>query len=140
MTNKLKNQSESNKQAQDNLHKQVQEQKSLLRSAQDRAHTLETSVTELTAQLTDSKEKVSQLDAQVSPARQRNPLKFCDSFLRLNSWSVFLQLKAKTELLLSAEAAKAAQKANLENSLETAQHALQDKQQVGLFIVLVSRL
>uniref|UniRef100_A0A8C8DXB7 Early endosome antigen 1 n=1 Tax=Oryzias sinensis TaxID=183150 RepID=A0A8C8DXB7_9TELE len=102
LTNKLKNQSESNKQAQDNLHKQVQEQKSLLRSAQDRAHTLETSVTELTAQLTGSKEKVSQLDAQ---------------------------LKAKTELLLSAEAAKAAQKANLENSLETAQHALQDKQQ-----------
>ncbi len=64
-TDKLKNQSESNKQAQDNLHEQVQEQKTLLRSAQDRAHTLETSVTELTAQLTDSKEKVSQLDAQV---------------------------------------------------------------------------
>lgn len=41
------------------------------------------------------------------------------------------QLKAKTEMLLSAEAAKAAQKANLENSLETAQHALQDKQQVS---------
>lgn len=41
-----------------------------------------------------------------------------------------VQLKAKTELLLSAEAAKAAQKANMENSLETAQHALQDKQQV----------
>lgn len=40
------------------------------------------------------------------------------------------QLKAKTEMLLSAEAAKTAQKANLENSLETAQHALQDKQQV----------
>lgn len=34
-------------------------------------------------------------------------------------------------MLLSAEAAKAAQKANLENSLETAQHALQDKQQVS---------
>lgn len=33
-------------------------------------------------------------------------------------------------MLLSAEAAKTAQKANLENSLETAQHALQDKQQV----------
>lgn len=33
-------------------------------------------------------------------------------------------------MLLSAEAAKAAQKANMENSLETAQHALQDKQQV----------
>lgn len=46
---------------------------------------------------------------------------------------VFFQLKAKTEMLLSAEAAKAAQKANLENNLETAQHALQDKQQVGLF-------
>lgn len=44
---------------------------------------------------------------------------------------VFLQLKAKTEMLLSAEAAKAAQKANLENNLETAQHALQDKQQVS---------
>uniref|UniRef100_A0A8C4I7B1 Early endosome antigen 1 n=1 Tax=Dicentrarchus labrax TaxID=13489 RepID=A0A8C4I7B1_DICLA len=102
LTDKLKNQSESNKQAQDNLHEQVQEQKTLLRSAQDRAHTLETSVTELTAHLADSKEKVAQLDAQ---------------------------LKAKTEMLLSAEAAKAAQKANLENNLETAQHALQDKQQ-----------
>lgn len=34
-------------------------------------------------------------------------------------------------MLLSAEAAKAAQKANMENSLETAQHALQDKQQVS---------
>lgn len=44
---------------------------------------------------------------------------------------LFIQLKAKTELLLSAEAAKAAQKANLENNLEAAQHALQDKQQVG---------
>uniref|UniRef100_A0A672JD84 Early endosome antigen 1 n=1 Tax=Salarias fasciatus TaxID=181472 RepID=A0A672JD84_SALFA len=108
LTDKLKNQSESNKQAQDNLHKQVQEQKTLLRSAQDRAHTLETSVTELTAQLTDSKEKVAQLDAQV---------------------------KAKTELLLSAEASKAAQKANLENSLETAQHALQDKQQVRVLLL-----
>lgn len=64
-TDKLKNQSESNKQAQDNLHKQVQEQKTLLRSAQDRAHTLETSVNEVTAQLTDSKEKVAQLDSQV---------------------------------------------------------------------------
>lgn len=67
LTDKLKNQSESNKQAQDNLHEQVQEQKTLLRSAQDRAHTLETSVTELTAQLADSKEKVAQLDAQVHP-------------------------------------------------------------------------
>lgn len=65
MTDKLKNQSESNKQAQDNLHEQVQEQKTLLRSAQDRAHTLETSATELTAQLADSKEKVAQLDSQV---------------------------------------------------------------------------
>lgn len=37
-------------------------------------------------------------------------------------------------MLLSAEAAKAAQKANLENSLETAQHALQDKQQVSLSV------
>lgn len=36
-------------------------------------------------------------------------------------------------MLLSAEAAKAAQKANMENSLETAQHALQDKQQVCSF-------
>lgn len=65
LTDKLKNQSESNKQAQDNLHEQVQEQKTLLRSAQDRASTLETSVSELTTQLTDSKEKLSQLDAQV---------------------------------------------------------------------------
>lgn len=65
LTDKLKNQSESNKQAQDNLHEQVQEQKTLLRSAQDRAHTLENSVTELTAQLSDSKEKAAQLDTQV---------------------------------------------------------------------------
>lgn len=65
LTDKLKNQSESNKQAQDNLHEQVQEQKTLLRSAQDRASTLETSVNELTTQLADSKEKFSQLDAQV---------------------------------------------------------------------------
>lgn len=36
-------------------------------------------------------------------------------------------------MLLSAEAARAAQKANLENNLEMAQHALQDKQQVGAF-------
>lgn len=40
------------------------------------------------------------------------------------------QLKAKTEMLLSAEAAKTAQRADLESHLETAQHALQDKQQV----------
>ncbi|KAG7279015.1 hypothetical protein CRUP_001956, partial [Coryphaenoides rupestris] len=39
------------------------------------------------------------------------------------------QLKAKTEMLLSAEASKAAQRADLENHLETAQHAMQDKQQ-----------
>lgn len=38
-------------------------------------------------------------------------------------------------MLLSAEAAKAAQKANLENNLETAQHALQDKQQVSTFLM-----
>lgn len=50
----------------------------------------------------------------------------------------FHQLKAKTELLLSTEAAKASQKANLENSLETAQHALQDKQQVSAFFALLS--
>lgn len=40
-------------------------------------------------------------------------------------------------MLLSTEAAKAAQKANLENNLETAQHALQDKQQVSSFFVLL---
>lgn len=33
-------------------------------------------------------------------------------------------------MLLSAEAAKNAQRADLENHLETAQNALQDKQQV----------
>lgn len=38
-------------------------------------------------------------------------------------------------MLLSAEAAKAAQKANLENNLESAQHALQDKQQVRAFFL-----
>lgn len=42
-----------------------------------------------------------------------------------------LQIKAKTELLLSAEAAKIAQRADLQNHLDTAQNALQDKQQVG---------
>uniref|UniRef100_A0A8C7RDX6 Early endosome antigen 1 n=1 Tax=Oncorhynchus mykiss TaxID=8022 RepID=A0A8C7RDX6_ONCMY len=102
LTDKLKNQSESHKQAQDNLHKQVQEQKSLLRAAQDRAQTVETSLGELNAQLTESREKLAQLDTQ---------------------------LKSKTEMLLSAEAAKAAQRVDLENHLETAQHALQDKQQ-----------
>lgn len=65
MTDKLKNQSESHKQAQDNLHKQVQEQKSLLRAAQDRAQAVETSLGELNAQLTENREKVIQLDTQV---------------------------------------------------------------------------
>lgn len=44
-------------------------------------------------------------------------------------------------MLLSAEAAKAAQKAYLENNLESAQHALQDKQQVrALFVPLMLQL
>lgn len=75
------------------------------------------------------------------------PRKICDTMqhlldLRLSCCvlTVFLllyfQLKAKTEMLLSAEAAKAAQKANMENSLETAQHALQDKQQVSAVFVI----
>ncbi|KAG2460119.1 EEA1 protein, partial [Polypterus senegalus] len=102
LTDKLKNQSESHKQAQENLHEQVQEQKALLRTSQDRCLTLESSISELNGQLTEYKEKVTQLDSQ---------------------------LKAKTELLLSSEASKAAQRADLQNHLETAQHALQDKQQ-----------
>uniref|UniRef100_A0A4W5LTG0 Early endosome antigen 1 n=1 Tax=Hucho hucho TaxID=62062 RepID=A0A4W5LTG0_9TELE len=102
LTDKLKNQSESHKQAQDNLHKQVQEQKTLLRAAQDQVQAVETSIKEVNAQLTESREKVAQLDTQ---------------------------LKAKIEMLLSAEAAKATQRVDLENHLETAQHALQDKQQ-----------
>lgn len=65
MTEKLKNQSESHKQAQENLHDQVQEQKAHLRAAQDRVLSLETSVNELNSQLNESKEKVSQLDIQV---------------------------------------------------------------------------
>uniref|UniRef100_A0A4W5LUC2 Early endosome antigen 1 n=1 Tax=Hucho hucho TaxID=62062 RepID=A0A4W5LUC2_9TELE len=105
LTDKLKNQSESHKQAQDNLHKQVQEQKTLLRAAQDQVQAVETSIKEVNAQLTESREKVAQLDTQ---------------------------LKAKIEMLLSAEAAKATQRVDLENHLETAQHALQDKQQVSL--------
>uniref|UniRef100_A0A4W5K3W3 Early endosome antigen 1 n=1 Tax=Hucho hucho TaxID=62062 RepID=A0A4W5K3W3_9TELE len=113
LTDKLKNQSESHKQAQDNLHKQVQEQKSLLRAAQDRAQAVETSLGELNAQLTESREKVAQLDTQ---------------------------LKSKTEMLLSAEAAKAAQRVDLENHLETAQHALQDKQQVSHWLYDNSRI
>uniref|UniRef100_A0A8C7FCF1 Early endosome antigen 1 n=1 Tax=Oncorhynchus kisutch TaxID=8019 RepID=A0A8C7FCF1_ONCKI len=102
LTDKLKNQSESHKQAQDNLHKQVQEQKTLLRAAQDQVQAVETSIKEVNTQLTESREKVAQLDTQ---------------------------LKAKIEMLLSAEAAKATQRVDLENHLDTAQHALQDKQQ-----------
>uniref|UniRef100_A0A8C9VKZ0 Early endosome antigen 1 n=1 Tax=Scleropages formosus TaxID=113540 RepID=A0A8C9VKZ0_SCLFO len=102
LTEQLKNQSESHKQAQENLHEQVQEQKTHLRTAQDRCLALESSNAELSNQLSESKERLAQLDAQ---------------------------LKAKTEMLLSAEAAKTAQRADLQNHLETAQHALQDKQQ-----------
>jgi early endosome antigen 1 len=47
------------------LHDQVQEQKAHLRAAQDRVLSLETSVSELSSQLNESKEKVSQLDIQV---------------------------------------------------------------------------
>lgn len=65
LTEKLKNQSESHKQAQENLHEQVQEQKAHLRAAQDRVLSLEANITELTSQLNESKEKVSQLDVQV---------------------------------------------------------------------------
>ncbi|XP_047621963.1 LOW QUALITY PROTEIN: early endosome antigen 1-like [Phacochoerus africanus] len=88
--------------AQENLHDQVQEQKALLRAAQDCVLSLEASINELNSQLSERKEKVSQLD---------------------------IQIKAKTELLLSAEAAKTAQRADLQNHLDTAQNALQDKQQ-----------
>ncbi|XP_015668154.1 early endosome antigen 1 [Protobothrops mucrosquamatus] len=102
LAEKLKNQSESHKQALENLHEQVQEQKSHLRASQDHVLSLETTTSELHNQLSESKEKVMQLD---------------------------LQVKAKTELLLSAEAAKAAQRADLQNHLDTAQNALQDKQQ-----------
>ena len=66
LNDKLKNQSESHKQARDNLHEQVQEQKSLLRTAQDRAQSLESSVGELSAQLAESKEKGAQLNTQVN--------------------------------------------------------------------------
>lgn len=62
---KLKNQSESHKQAQEDLHDQVQEQKAHLRAAQDRVLSLETSTSELSSQLSESKEKVSQLEIQV---------------------------------------------------------------------------
>lgn len=65
LTEKLKNQSESHKQAQENLHEQLQEQKSQLRSAQDRCQSLESNVSDLTAQLTQSKERLAQLDTQV---------------------------------------------------------------------------
>lgn len=65
LTEKLKNQSESHKQAQENLHEQVQEQKAHLRAAQDRVLSLEANITELSSQLNESKEKVSQLDVQV---------------------------------------------------------------------------
>ena len=52
----------------------------------------------------------------------------------------FPQLKAKTEMLLSAEAAKSAQRADLQNHLETAQHALQDKQQVSFDLLAQQQL
>lgn len=48
------------------MHDQVQEQKAHLRAAQDRVLSLETSINELSSQLNESKEKVSQLDIQVS--------------------------------------------------------------------------
>ncbi|XP_078276154.1 early endosome antigen 1 isoform X6 [Rhinoraja longicauda] len=102
LTEKLKNQTESHNQAQENLHKQMQEQKSHLHLAEDRAHSLETTIAQLTTQLSDTKEKMIQLD---------------------------LQVKGKTELLLSAQASKTTQRADLENHLETAKHALQDKEQ-----------
>uniref|UniRef100_A0A4W3IGA9 Early endosome antigen 1 n=1 Tax=Callorhinchus milii TaxID=7868 RepID=A0A4W3IGA9_CALMI len=102
LTEKLKNQNESHNQAQENLHKQVQEQKALLRASQDNCRSLESSISDLNIQLSETKEKMVQLDTQV---------------------------KAKTELHLSAEAAKSAQRADLENHLETAKHALQDKEQ-----------
>lgn len=65
LTDKLKNQSVSHKQAQENLHEQVQEQKTHLRSAQDRCQSLETTISELNTQITESKEKIAQLDTQV---------------------------------------------------------------------------
>lgn len=111
-----------------------------MRSAQDLAHTLETTVNELTTQLADSKEKVSQLDAQVSLCKKSQnsfwskkckPIECIGRDNHISCVSAPSQLKAKTEMLLSAEAAKTAQKANLENSLESGQHALQDKQQVS---------
>lgn len=77
LTDKLKNQSESNKQAQENLHEQVQEQKAHLRSAQDRCQSLETTISELNTQLTESKEKIAQLDTQVE---QTCAGWFCDFF------------------------------------------------------------
>lgn len=65
MAEKLKNQSESHKQALENLHEQVQEQKSHLRASQDHVLSLETTISELHNQLSESKEKVMQLDLQV---------------------------------------------------------------------------
>ncbi|KAH0616741.1 hypothetical protein JD844_028110 [Phrynosoma platyrhinos] len=115
LTEKLKNQSESHKQALENLHEQVQEQKAHLRSSQDRVVSLEATISELNSQLSESKEKVIQLDLQIGFAR----------FVQANSKLTLF----KTELLLSAEAAKAAQRADLQNHLDTAQNALQDKQQ-----------
>lgn len=95
MTDKLKNQSESNKQAQDNLHKQIQEQKTQLRSAQDRAQTLETSVTELTAQLADSKEKASQLDAQVHFCLIKVSTDFCTVLWKKNLFVFMLSISSR---------------------------------------------
>ncbi|XP_061109284.1 early endosome antigen 1 isoform X6 [Conger conger] len=102
LTDNLRNQSESHKQAQQNLHEQVQEQKTHLRSAQDHCQALEISVADLSTQLNESKEKIAKMDTQ---------------------------LKAKTELLLCTEAAKTTQRVDLQNHLETAQLAMQDKQQ-----------
>lgn len=49
-------------------------------------------------------------------------------------------MKGKTELLLSAEASKTTQRADLENHLETAKHALQDKEQVPILLFPQSRV
>ena len=65
LAEKLKNQSESHKQAQENLHEQVQEQKTAMRTLQDRCQALDGSNGELTSQLSDSRERVAQLDTQV---------------------------------------------------------------------------
>ncbi|MGH0151688.1 UNVERIFIED_CONTAM: hypothetical protein FKN15_065509 [Acipenser sinensis] len=105
----------------------------VLNQLQEKNHALQVQVEEklkeqLSQELNDEKEKLTELQkcydsTKESQSKLQSDLhgKECE----LSAIRQDLKLKAKTELLLSAEAAKAAQRADLQNHLETAQHGLQ---------------